>query len=481
MSSLTKQKVTGILIIATAIAAVGGILFGFDTGVISGAILYIQHDWNLNSMEESVATSSVLVGAIIGAVLGGVSADRLGRKRSIIAGSVSFIIGTLILLVSNGLGIFVVGRLLIGIAIGLASFIVPMYISELAPERIRGALVSLNQLFVTLGILVSYGVDTLFAASGAWKSMFAVGLIPAFILLIGIAVMPNSPRWLVFKHHSDKAAKVLERIRGQKSAAAVEPEIIEIESAIKTESNAKSLLRSSVVKYPLIVGLGLAVFQQITGVNTIIYYAPTIFQFAGLSSDTAAIAATTGVGLANFIVTAIALVLVDRVGRRPLLLVGIAGMVASLVVLGAGFYFASSAGDAAVGIITAVSLIAYISFFAIGLGPVFWLLISEIFPLQVRGTAMSLATIANWSANFVITLVFLGLVGALGQTGTFWLFAAIGVVAFVFTLRLVPETKGLTLEEIESHFKGGGHPRRLGRRLREFEKKRNERKQKMKS
>lgn len=478
MGSLTKQKITGILIIATAIAAVGGILFGFDTGVISGAILYIQQDWNLNSAEESIATSSVLVGAIIGAVVGGFSADRLGRKRSIIVGSVSFIIGTLILLVSNGLGIFVVGRLLIGVAIGLASFIVPMYISELAPEHIRGALVSLNQLFVTLGILVSYGVDTFFAASGAWKAMFAVGLIPAVVLLVGILFMPNSPRWLVYKHRSDKAIKVLEKVRGQKDPQAVEPEIQEIESAIKTESNAKSMMRSSIVKYPLIVGLGLAIFQQITGVNTIIYYAPTIFQFAGLSSDTAAIAATTGVGLANFVVTAIALALVDRVGRRPLLLVGIAGMVASLVVLGAGFYFASSVGGSTVGAITAISLIAYISFFAIGLGPVFWLLISEIFPLQVRGTAMSFATIANWSANFAITLVFLGLVGALGQTGTFWLFAAIGVVAFVFTLRLVPETKGLTLEEIESHFKGGGHPRRLGRRLREFEKRRNERRHK---
>jgi sugar porter (SP) family MFS transporter len=469
MGNLTKQKVTGILIIATAIAAVGGILFGFDTGVISGAILYIQHDWNLNSVEESIATSSVLVGAIIGAVLGGLAADRLGRKRSIIAGSISFIIGTLILLVSTGLGIFVVGRLLIGIAIGLASFIVPMYISELAPEHIRGALVSLNQLFVTLGILVSYGVDTLFSASGSWQSMFAVGLIPAVILLVGIAFMPNSPRWLVYKHRSDKARKVLEKVRGKKD---VDPEIEEIESAIKTQSNAKSMLRSSVVKYPLIVGLGLAIFQQITGVNTIIYYAPTIFQFAGLSSDTAAIAATTGVGLANFIVTGIALALVDRVGRRPLLLVGIAGMVASLVILGAGFYFASSIGGSTVGIITAVSLIAYISFFAIGLGPVFWLLISEIFPLQVRGTAMSLATIANWTANFAITLVFLGLVGFLGQTGTFWLFAVIGIIAFIFTVRLVPETKGLTLEQIESHFKGGGHPRHLGKRLKELREKR---------
>jgi sugar porter (SP) family MFS transporter len=367
----------------------------------------------------------------------------------------------LILLISNGLDLFVFGRLLIGVAIGLASFIVPMYISELAPERIRGALVSLNQLFVTLGILVSYGVDTFFSASGAWKDMFAIGLIPAIILLVGIALMPNSPRWLVFKHQFEKATKVLQRVRGKED---VGPEVREIQKAIKTQSKGLGLLRTSAVKYPLIVGLSLAIFQQITGVNTIIYYAPTIFQFAGLDSATAAIAATTGVGLANFIVTAIALVLVDRVGRRPLLLVGIAGMVASLIVLGAGFYFASGASGSSIGIITAISLIAYISFFAIGLGPVFWLLISEIFPLQVRGTAMSFATIANWSANFVITLAFLGLVAALGQTGTFWLFAAIGIVAFIFTLRLVPETKGLTLEQIESHFKRGGHPRQLDKR-----------------
>jgi sugar porter (SP) family MFS transporter len=457
----TKQKITFILLIAAAIAAVGGILFGFDTGVISGAILYIQQDWGLSSAQESIATSAVLVGAIIGAILGGVLADRLGRKRSIIAGSIAFIIGTVILLFSNGLGIFVVGRILIGIAIGLASFIVPMYISELAPEHIRGALVSLNQLFVTLGILVSYGVDNIFSASGDWKAMFAVGLIPAMILLIGITLMPPSPRWLIFKHRTGKAQNVLQKVRGQTD---VNSEVKEIELSVKTETKGLGLFKTGVVKYPLMIGLGLAIFQQITGVNTIIYYAPTIFQFAGLSSASAAIAATTGVGIANFIMTAVALVLVDRVGRRPLLLVGILGMVVSLIILGAGFVFASGIGGSAVGIITAVSLIAYISFFAIGLGPVFWLLISEIFPLQVRGTAMSFATIANWAANFVITLVFLGLVAVLGQAGTFWLFAVIGVVAFVFTLRLVPETKGLTLEQIESHFRRGGHPRHLGKK-----------------
>ncbi len=452
-----------LLLVAVVVSAVGGILFGFDTGIISGAILFIEHDWNLSTSEESIATSSVLIGAILGAIVGGYSADRVGRKRSIIAGSALFILGTFIVLASPGLPVFVVGRILIGIAIGLASFIVPMYISELAPERIRGSLVSLNQLFVTLGILVSYGVDSLFSADGAWRLMFACGLIPGLVLLIGMLFMPFSPRWLILKHKTDKAIRVLQKVRGTTD---VQSEISEIQETTKTETKGIAQFKSSYLKYPLIVGVGLAIFQQITGVNTIIYYAPTIFQFAGLSSNTAAIAATTGVGAANLIVTAIALVLVDRVGRRPLLLVGIAGMTVSLVVLGAGFVFASSSsGSAAVGTITAVSLIAYISFFAIGLGPVFWLLISEIFPLQARGTAMSIATVANWGANFLITLVFLGLVNVLGQSGTFWLFAAIGIVAFLFTLRLVPETKGLTLEQIEDHFKKGRHPRHLGHRL----------------
>jgi sugar porter (SP) family MFS transporter len=457
-----KQKVTALLIIATAISAVGGILFGFDTGIISGAILFIQKDWNLSTTQESIATSSVLIGAILGAVLGGFLADRLGRKRSIIAGSTLFILGTLIVIASPGLPIFVVGRILIGIAIGLASFIVPMYISELAPERIRGSLVSLNQLFVTLGILVSYGVDSYYSPSGAWRLMFACGLIAGAILLVGMSFMPFSPRWLILKHKPDKATNVLQKIRGTKD---VQAEISEIQGSTKTETKGLAQFKTPMLKYPLIVGLGLAIFQQITGVNTIIYYAPTIFQFAGLSSDTAAIAATTGVGAANLVMTAVALVLVDRVGRRPLLLVGTLGMVISLIVLGAGFAFAGGSTQASsVGIVTAISLIAYISFFAIGLGPVFWLLISEIFPLQARGTAMSIATVANWGANFVITLLFLGLVGVLGQSGTFWLFAAIGIISFLFTLRLVPETKGLTLEQIEDHFKKGKHPRHLGRK-----------------
>ncbi len=452
------HRLTLIVIIATVISAVGGILFGFDTGVISGAILFLQEEWQLTTAQESIATSSVLIGAIIGAALGGTTADALGRKVSIILGSVVFMVGTIIVLLSNDLWAFVPGRVLIGMAVGLASFIVPMYISELAPRRIRGALVSFNQLFVTAGILISYGVNNYFSSSGDWRAMFAVGLVPGAILLVGMMFMPYSPRWLVYKRRYDKATTVLQRVHGTED---VKGEIEQIEKEISVETKGFKALAAKYVRYPLIIGIGLAVFQQITGVNTIIYYAPTIFQYAGFGSASASIAATTGVGVANFLVTVLAVAIVDRVGRRPLLLVGIAGMVVSLIVLGAGFALSSGGGGEAVGLITAVSLIAYISFFAIGLGPVFWLLISEIFPLEVRGTAMSLATVANWGANFLITLTFLHLVEFLGQAGTFWLFAAIGVVSLAFSIKLTPETKGLSLEQIEEHFKRGGHPREL--------------------
>ncbi|MDW5562178.1 MAG: sugar porter family MFS transporter [Methanomassiliicoccus sp.] len=452
------HRLTIIVIIATLISAVGGILFGFDTGVISGAILFLQQEWHLTTGEESIATSSVLIGAIVGAILGGYMADRFGRKISVIIGSVMFIVGTLIVVVSDGLTVFVPGRILIGMAIGLASFIVPMYISELAPRRIRGALVSFNQLFVTAGILISYAVNNYFSATGDWQAMFAVGLIPGVILLVGMAFMPFSPRWLVYKGRNDQAKKVLQRVHGTQD---VQGEINQIEKEIKVETKGLKALLANFVRYPLIIGVGLAIFQQITGVNTIIYYAPTIFQYAGFGSASASIAATTGVGVANFLVTVLAVLIVDRVGRRPLLLIGIAGMVISLVVLGAGFALSSGTTGGTVGTVTALSLIAYISFFAIGLGPVFWLLISEIFPLEVRGTAMSVATVANWGANFIITLTFLHLVELLGQSGTFWLFAAIGVVSFIFAWRLTPETKGLSLERIEEHFKKGGHPRDL--------------------
>jgi len=448
------DRITGFVLVVAAIAAIAGILFGFDTGVISGAILFINEEWNLTHVMTEVAVSSVLVGAIVGAFFGGPLADRVGRRSSILVASVIFLVGTFVVVLSPVFSIFIIGRILIGMAIGVASFVAPLYISEIAPEGIRGALVSLNQLLITIGILIAYGVNYYFAAAGDWRAMFLTGVIPGAILLIGMFLMPRSPRWLVFMDRPEDAIKVLQKIRGQTD---VSGELEEIERGIREEgAGTWSDLVAPAIRLPLILGVGLAILQQAIGINTVIYYAPTIFQFAGLQEATAAIAATVGIGIVNVLITVVAIWLVDRAGRRPLLLWSVAGMGVAMLILGIGFALGSGgAGDLnlSLGQITAVILMIYVAFFALGLGPIFWLIISEIYPLGVRGLAMSLATVANWAANFIIAATFLSLVNLIGQSGVFLLYALVALVAWLFIFKLVPETKGLSLEQIEAYFR----------------------------
>jgi len=354
--------------------------------------------------------------------------------------------------------IFLIGRILIGIAIGVASFVAPLYISEIAPEHIRGALVSLNQLLITIGILIAYGVNYYFAAAGDWRAMFLAGVIPGTVLLVGMFLMPRSPRWLMFiEPPRRRRNRPQKRYRG---TADVSDELGEIERSVRTEgAGTWSDLVAPAVRLPLLLGVGLAILQQATGINTVIYYAPTIFQFAGLAEATASIAATVGIGVVNVLVTLIAIWLVDRAGRRPLLLWSIAGMGIAMLLLGVGFALENSgAGVAAVslGQITALSLIIYVAAFALGLGPIFWLIIAEIYPLSVRGLAMSLATVTNWAANFIIAVTFLSLVDLIGESGVFLLYALVALFAWLFVFKLVPETKGLSLEQIEAYFRSRG-------------------------
>jgi len=438
-----------IVYVAAGIAAIAGILFGFDTGIISGAILFIVNDFSLSSAQESLAVSMVLIGAVAGAASGGLLAQRLGRRRSIIAASLVFLVGTAIVVFSPELRMFLVGRLVIGAAIGIASFIGPMYISEVSPKRIRGGMVSLNQLMITVGILLSYVVSLFFAPSANWRAMFLVGMVPAAILLVGISIMPSSPRWLVFKGRTAEASQVIRRFLGPAVPdPEVETSVAEMESRIKAQRGTKlSELFSPQVKMATLIGVGLAILQQATGVNTVIYYAPTIFQFAGLSTAATAISASVIVGAINVVFTVVSIVLVDRLGRRPLLLVSLSGMIIALLGLGGAFMGSPQGGN--LGTLAVILLMVYIASFAVGLGPIFWLLISEIYPLRVRGPAMSLATVANWTSNLIISITFLGLVDLLGKSGVFFLYAAIGIIAWSFVWRLVPETKNVSLEEIE--------------------------------
>ena len=442
--------------LVAVVAACAGLLFGYDTGAISGAILFIRHDFRLSPILVGVVTSVALAGATLGSAGGGWLADRFGRRHVIIVTALLFAAGSILSALSLTVGWLIGSRIIIGIATGIASFVAPMYLSEIAPAGIRGSLVALNQLAVTVGILASYLVDYALSAGGNWRWMFGLGVIPASALFVGMLIVPDTPRWLMLRGRYRDAEQALGRVRAK---SAIEPEIKETRAALANAASHWSDLFSSALRMPMLVGIGLAVLQQVTGINTVIYYSPTIFQLAGFTSSSSSIFASLSVGVVNVLATTVSVLLLDRVGRRPLLLIGEIGMVLSLICLAAGF---ALHGSGYIGWITAGSLVAYVGFFAIGLGPVFWLLISEIYPLGMRGLAMSVATVANWVANLVVTLTFPELVSVVGVSPTFILYAVVGVVSIVFTWRLVPETRGKTLEQIEAHWQRGGHPRTLG-------------------
>ncbi len=451
-----KAAVRRFVYVAAAISAIGGMLFGYDIGVISGAILFIKNEFHLSASMEEIVVSSVLLGSLAGAAAGGMLADRLGRRRLSIATAVIFGLGAIGAALAPGTAWLIAARIIAGAAIGVASFVSPLYISEIAPVVIRGKLVSINQVALTCGIVISYLIDYAFAGSQAWRWMFALAVVPAAGFGIGLIFIPDSPRWLAGRGHMDQARAVLKQIR---SPDEVESEVKEIQSSVSQQKGNWSELFSPLLRMAMIVGIGMAIAQQITGINTVIYYAPTIFKFAGLSSSSAAILASVGVGVINVILTVVAMQLIDRVGRRPLLLISLAGMALSLFVLGGAFLlpqFKSILGWIAVG-----SLMTYVGFFAVGLGPVFWLILSEIYPLRIRGRAMSVGTVANWSANLIVALSFLTLTNMMGKPATFWLYAAVTIGAWFFAYFLVPETKGKTLEQIEAHWRTGKHPRAL--------------------
>jgi SP family galactose:H+ symporter-like MFS transporter len=430
------------------IAALGGLLFGYDTGVISGALLFIRTEFALSPTMQGVVAGIALVGAAVGAAFAGSLSDRFGRRLVLVVTGLVFVIGAIIAALAPGTPVLLAGRVIVGVGIGFASMLTPLYLAEMAPARNRGALVSLNQLAITCGILVSYVIGYLFAQEGQWRWMLALGALPGAILAAGMLVLPETPRWLAGHGHMAEAEAVLRRLHGGTSD--IEAELSELRTDLRREGRLAGWreLLNPVVRAPLIIGVGLAIFQQITGINTVIYFAPVIFQAAGISSASSAILATAGVGVVNVAMTVVAIRLIDSVGRRALLLTGLLGMAVCLMLLGLGFAIGSS--SASLGWVTALSLAAYVGFFAIGLGPVFWLLIAEIFPLYVRGRGMGVATIANWGSNLLVTVSFLELIVVLGRSGTFFLYAILTVVAYVFTWSQVKETKGRSLEEIEA-------------------------------
>ncbi len=370
--------------IAAAFAALGGLLFGYDTGVISGAVLFIKNDFTLSTFALEVIVSGVLAGAATGALAGGRLADLFGRRKLLIATAIIFAAGAILCAMATSAAVLIVGRIIVGLGIGLSSGTVPVYISEVSPAEARGWQVSLFQLAITLGILLAYVVDYAFAKIEGWRWMFGLAVIPAAIFALGMLYLPESPRWLAMKGNRANARTVLTRIRGTSD---VDAEMKEIESTIDQEEKKGTIseLLAPSLRPALVVGIGLAIFQQVTGINTVIYYAPIIIQSAGISSASGAILATAGIGIVNVLMTIVSMWLIDRIGRKPLLLTGIGGMIVSLGVLGLAFHMSMRNG--ALAWVAVISMMAYVASFAISLGPIFWLMIAEIYPLKIRSSS----------------------------------------------------------------------------------------------
>ncbi|MEU2789166.1 sugar porter family MFS transporter [Streptomyces sp. NPDC007100] len=441
--------------------ALGGILWGYDTGVISGAMLFIKNDIELTPLLEGMVVSGLLVGAMLGAGLSGRLSDSWGRRRLILAASAVFILGTLGAALATGPWTLIAFRFVIGIGVGIASVVVPLYLTELAPKHLRGGLTSLMQLLVTVGIFLAYVTDYLLAGAEAWRWMIGLGVVPAAILALGIVTQPESPRWLVGKGRNDEARHVLTRLRGADGAAAAElAEIEETERVERTQRRSLTLkdLTAPRLRPVFLAGMLLVFFQNFVGINTIIYYAPTLLTDIGFGSD-GAILANVGIGLLNMLMTLPAMRLIDRKGRKPLLLFGALGMCAAMLVLavtnlsGLGYGPLLSA-------LTLFGIALYIASFAVSWGPVQWVMLPELFPMRIRAAAVSLCVLFNWLFNMVVALVFPTLLGAWGAGVNFLFFAVTTFAAFVFVRKLLPETKGRSLEEIERDLLKGreGHP-----------------------
>jgi MFS transporter, SP family, galactose:H+ symporter len=438
------------VLFVSTVAALGGLLFGYDTGVISGALLFVKKSFHLGSTGQGVVVSAVLVGAVLGAALAMALGDRTRRRTLIFASALVFILGSLIATIATSDGILVTGRVILGIAIGLSSSVVPVYIAEISPEERRGGYVALFQLAITVGIFLAYLVNLAFAGIEGWRWMFLCGIVPALALWGGMLFLPGSPRWLVLKGRKAEAAEALKAL-GEPDPQA---KIAEIEASIALPPGSWRELLVPFARRALLVGIGLGVFQQFIGINTVIYYAPTILQFSGFHSATVAILATLGVGAVNVGMTLVALRLIDRLGRRRLLIRGLVPMAAALLAIGFAFDFSSSA----VRWIAIASLAVYVGAFAVSWGWGFWLLNAELYPLEVRGRGTGLVVMIQWAANLAVSLTFLLLIHAIGKPATFSLYAGLCLLALLFTVAWVPETKGRSLEQIEAYWRRAAAP-----------------------
>lgn len=440
-----------------SIGALGGLLFGFDTGVISGALLFINQTFKTSVLIQETIVSSVVFGALAGAFISGRLADRYGRKTMLLIAALAFIVGTAVTTFAFNIHSLIVGRLIIGFAIGISSYTTPLFISEMAPAKHRGAMVLLNAITITGGEAIAFLIDYALTPSQAWRWMFAAGFIPAILLFIGMLFLPETPRWLVLKGLIPKAKATLNKIR---NAQDVPIELKQIEESFSLKQGNWKQLFSKKVQPVLIIGLGLGIFQQFFGINTVMYYGPTIFKAVGFQGAQAQILATFGMGVVNTVMSIVAVLVIDKIGRRKLLLMGSTVAAISLGVV--GFTFKHNDHSTTPQWIAVSGMVIYIAGYCVSVGSLFWLMISEIYPLSIRGLGMSLATSVQWGANFLVSMTFLSIINTMGAANTFWLYGTMCVLCFAFVYYLVPETKGISLEQIEQNLDDNKPSRELG-------------------
>ena len=445
MNNVTPQVARGFIWRVSLIAGLGGFLYGYDMGIIAAALIFVRSTFGLSTQMQEFVVSVVLVGAMLGAVYGGAVADRIGRRNTLLWGSAIFIVGSILSPLSPNVITLIVARMLMGVAIGFTSVTAPVYVSELSPPQSRGRLIGLYQLALTAGIAISDLVGYWLAPQQAWRLMFGVGAIPAVILLLMILTLPESPRWLFSKNRTAEAKRVLDSYTDEAGAQLL---LDDIRTGLATQAETRwSALWSPAVRRSLIIAVGFTILYPITGVNTVIYYGPQIFAMAGITSNSNAIFATLLVAITNVLATIIALVLVDRIGRKPLLYAGVGGMTASLFTLAAAFHFQTALAGS-LGILATVCLMVYITCFAASMGPIAWILVAEVFPLRLRGRGVAAATLGAGISNFVVSLTFLSLLNAAGNSLTFSIYGGCCILTLLFTRFIIPETKGRELESI---------------------------------
>ncbi|GAB2538758.1 sugar porter family MFS transporter [Rhodanobacter koreensis] len=462
MSAIAEKSIavrhSSAALFTCVLAALAGLMFGLDIGVISGATQFIQKEFQISDHMIEWIVSSMMLGAAVGALGAGWMSAALGRKRSLILGGVLFVLGSLLSGAAWSPDTLIAARLILGLAIGVATFTAPLYLAEVAPEYIRGAMISLYQLMITIGILVAFLSDTVFSYSGNWRWMLGIIAVPGILFLLGLFVLPDSPRWLMMRGRKGEATDVLQRLRGDTDQVA--REVADIEEQLRTPQKGWHLFLEN-PNFRRSVGLGvlLQMMQQFTGMNVVMYYAPRIFQDMGYAT-TAQMWFTAIVGLTNVLATFIAIGLVDRWGRKPILYTGFIVMALGLGVVGTMMHLGIATHSEQ--IFTVAMLLTFIIGFAMSAGPLIWTLCSEVQPLKGRDFGIGCSTFTNWVANMIVGATFLTLLNGIGNAATFWLYAALNLLFLLITFALIPETKGITLEQIERNLMAGKPLREIG-------------------